>query len=656
MKIIIAPILVLIFSFQIVNAQNNGGSAAAPATQAYGKIDIADLEMKACDFEKDANAMVLFDKGEIYYEGRQQKIFLNRHKRIKIFNDNGKKYADVRIEFVGAYKLQLVEGLEAETVNLVNGKQEITKLDKKSIYIENTDKYRSAYIFSFPNVKAGSVLEFKYTWSSLQGTLPWAFQSRIPTRYSVLTSELPPTIVVQIRGGASAIVDEPTKGVTITDAMLAGENALFTLNKRSMTNVKSLVDEPYMTSEKDNLHSISFRYSDPSNLGLAGNAHLWNMRCEDLIDDDDFGHQMNKKLTGEEDIIAKAKAIPVLDTRIAYVFNTVRDAMKWNGVNDWYANDGTAKAWEKKSGNSTEINLILNHLLTKAGITCDPILVSTRDNGKVFGAYPTLDQFNRAAVYISTPRHYILDAADKFNMYNEIPETLLNNFGLLTNMKFKQAAITQIQKEDPTRQIIIVSADVKADGKMTGTADITNNAYSRINNIKRYKTDGEQKYIDYLRDNDNTLKISALKMENMEVDTLPLIQHVDFKADLTGSDGAYIYFVPGMFVPLRNNPFLSQTRMSDIDFGYRDNFSMAGNYKIPDGYKADALPKNITMQMPDQSITFKRVIGEQDGTLVVRFVIDYKNTRYTKDDYAQLYDFYKKLHELINEQIVLKKG
>jgi hypothetical protein len=34
----------------------------------YGKIDQADLEMKACDFEKDANAEVLIDKGSLYYD------------------------------------------------------------------------------------------------------------------------------------------------------------------------------------------------------------------------------------------------------------------------------------------------------------------------------------------------------------------------------------------------------------------------------------------------------------------------------------------------------------------------------------------------------------------------------------------------------------
>jgi len=656
MKLFFTPLLICSVAFTAVKAQKNDAKAGTPTTQDYGKVDMADLQMTACDFEKDANAMVLFDKGEVYYNSTEEKIHLNRHRRIKIFNDNGKRNADVRIEFVGAFNLQTIESLDAETINLVDGKQEVTKIDKKSIYTEKTDKYRLAYIFSFPNVKAGSILEFRYKWSGYHSFPPWVFQSRIPTRYSVLTTELPPQIIVQIRGGASAIVNESTKGAEIPEASVAGGAAQADLYKRSMTNVKSLEDEPFMTSAKDNLHSVYFRFADINHPGIEGNATLWNKRCEDLIDDDDFGHQMNKKLTGEEEIIAKAKAIPVLDNRIAYVFNTVRDAMKWNDVNDWYTNDGTVKAWEKKSGNSTEINLILNHLLTKAGIACDPMLVSTRDNGKVFGGYPTLDQFNRAVVYISTPKKYILDAADKFNMYNEIPETLLNNFALLTNMAFKQAAITQIQKETPTRQIIIVTADVKPDGKMDGTAQITNNDYARINNIKKYKTDGEQKYIDYLKDNDNALKISALKMENMEVDTLPLIQNIDFKADLTGSDGNYIYFVPGMFVPLRNNPFLSGARSSDIDFGYRDNFSMAGNYKIPDGYKADALPKNITLQMPDQSITFKRIIGEQDDILVVRYVIDYKKTSYPKEEYADLYDFYKKLHELINEQIVLKKG
>jgi len=39
-----------------------------PTDAPFGKVDNADLEMKACDFEKDANAEVLIDKGDLYYD------------------------------------------------------------------------------------------------------------------------------------------------------------------------------------------------------------------------------------------------------------------------------------------------------------------------------------------------------------------------------------------------------------------------------------------------------------------------------------------------------------------------------------------------------------------------------------------------------------
>jgi hypothetical protein len=40
--------------------------AAQKEIPAYGKIDKADLEMKDCAFDKDAEALVLFDVVEVY--------------------------------------------------------------------------------------------------------------------------------------------------------------------------------------------------------------------------------------------------------------------------------------------------------------------------------------------------------------------------------------------------------------------------------------------------------------------------------------------------------------------------------------------------------------------------------------------------------------
>ena len=145
----------------------NAQTAPAPATQPYGKVDQADLEMKTCDFEKDANAEVLFDKGSVYYGADLYSITNEIHRRIKIFNDNGKTAADIHIPYYGGNHLEYVTGIQAQTINLVDGKVEITKLDKKLIYTKIIDKWRNEITFTMPNVKPGCIIEYKYNWNTI---------------------------------------------------------------------------------------------------------------------------------------------------------------------------------------------------------------------------------------------------------------------------------------------------------------------------------------------------------------------------------------------------------------------------------------------------------------------------------------------------------
>jgi len=48
-------------------------------------------------------------------------------------------------------------------------------------------------------------------------------------------------------------------------------------------------------------------------------------------------------------------------------------------------------------------------------------------------------------------------------------------------------------------------------------------------------------------------------------------------------------------------------------------------------------------------------VAEQEGMIVVHYVIDFKKSYYTADQYKPLFEFYRKMHEMLNEQIVLKK-
>lgn len=635
----------------------------APTVQPYGKVDQADLELKQCDFEKDANAEALFEKGTVYFGGDLLSITEEVHKRIKIFNDNGKDAADVHIKYWSGGHLEYITGIQAETINLVDGKPEITKLDKKQIFTKIIDKQTSEITFTLPNVKAGSIIEYKFNWNtnSWDDFPDWDFQEKIPVRYSEIETVIPD--IMYYRPQIHLVLPLAKMTTKTEGRSLMDEGQAYPYNQettvRGVANIPSLTDEPYMSSFKDNVQSLSFQLVTVRPIGgfASSFSESWAKVGGILADHDDFGGQLKRKLTNEEEIITKAKALNG-DARIAYVFNQVKNAMKWNGSDRWYTIDGTHSAWENKTGNSAEVNLILYHLLKSSGVDAYPMVVSTREHGKVRPYLTSLIQFNRAVVYVpvDSANYYILDATGKYNMYNEIPEELLNSSGLYIDKSKNIYDIIYIHNQQPARQVVFINAEIKANGKMEGNAELSSTSYNRINAIERYKTDGEKKYIDYLRGDDNNLKISAVKLEDMEVDTLPLTQKVDFSLDLPGSDENYIYLNPNLFTSLKANPFLSEKRITNIDFGYLKNYSINGIYKIPAGYKVDALPKSISMVMPDKSISFKRIVAEQDGSIVVRYNISYNKVEYSKDDYPDFHEFFKKMHEMLDEQIVLKKS
>jgi hypothetical protein len=618
-----------------------------PIAQSFGKIDIADLEMKSCDFEKDANAEILFNKGDIYFD-QQYNIISNIHKRIKIFNTNGKNEANIRIEYYSGGHSEYVAGLQAQTINLVNGAIEYTKVDKKQIFTEIIDKDHSALVFSFPNVKPGSVIEYKYnlTANDITNFPDWYFQSDIPTRYSELTTNIPSILYYKNLESIHRpyVVNKTSSSGAVT---------------RALAYLPSVPDEPYMTSKQDNYERLLFQLLSISAGTFSQDfSDTWKKVGENVTNDERIGAQLSKKLAGEEALILKAKGLSNMDDKIAYLFSEVKNTMKWNYLYRKFSYDGTPKAWEKKTGNSGEINLILCRLLQKSGVDAHPMLTSTRSNGRVNPGYPNSYQFNNMIAYVpvDSTRFYVLDASNKFNIYNQVPANVLNSFGFYINKKKEIYDMVFLQNIRPVREVVQITSDIKPTGKMTGTAVLTKYGYPRVNAVEKYKKDGEKKYIEYLINNDNNLKISSVKFEDMEVDTLPLKQSVDFNLDLSGSDDNYIYFNPNILSSLKINPFLSENRASDIDFGYRGSYFIVGTYKIPAGYKVDALLKSVSMCMPDNSISFKRVAGESDGAVVVRYTLTYQKSIYFKEDYGEIHDFFKKMYEMLNEQVVLKKS
>ncbi len=631
----ITAILFWLAMVAVVKAQTTDiGPVKGP--QAYGKVDQEDLNLKECDFEKGASAEVLFDVGKMNGVGQME-----RHIRIKIFNDLGKSYGNFHLLFPahnGGYSNSGIFNLTGETINIDNGKVVITPLDNKQVYTKSVNQLNSEMSFALPNVKAGSIVEIKYR-GPFFGV--WFFQNEIPVRYSEIQTDFPLS---------SQIIFKTIPHVTMPYVKNEGSGEDLRQTK-VLANIPSLPNEPFMDNKRNSFQRMEFVWVDAilSSWSKIGEMISYYYDRNQFVD----GH-----VPGESDIVSQAKKLKTDNEKISFIYNYVRDYLKWNGITDLFAQSPTAQVWQTKTGNTAEINWIVFHLLKKAGITAYPFITSVSAEGKINPTIPNLYQMANMMVYVpvDSTTNYVLDASDKLNSYNTIPRENLNTFGLLLDRTKNEYKTVFVDEEYPVLQQAVFNAEITTDGKLTGTAEITSDRYNKYKVLQNYGVLGEQKYIDSLRHKDNNIKISSFKIENMDVDTLPLVQKFAFNVALSGSDENYIYAGANLFAVIGDNPFKSETRFSDIDFGYRRDFSINFIYKIPAGYKVDAMPKTITMFMPDKSIVFKRTVAEDSGTIFVRYLVDHRKAIYFKNDYPDIRAFYQKMYELLNEQIVLKKG
>lgn len=632
-------------------------STKAQTNQAYGDVSMDDLLLKDCPFEKGANAMVLLDMGDAVTD--IESVSIKYFKRTKIFSSAGRDLANVRINYHSGNDLEDIRDVEAETINWENGKIVITKVDEKQIYTEQIDKYHKAIVFAFPQVKPGSIIEYKYhliTRSPLDFR-GWSFQENIPVRYSELTAKIAhSTLYNIITKGYQPFVKDTS--ILLSGFIGKGDRQCWW----AKANVHSYVAEPFVTQGVDNTERIIFRLSFASSgMDFVRLSDTWEKIAFKIIFDPYFVDQLDQRISKQDTLLKQAQSLATDDEKIAFLFNEVKKNMTWNKANSWLADKGAKTAWNNKIGNSAEINLILYNLLKRAKIKVYPMLLSTRYNGVIEHDYAEWGNINTMVSYVPTAdstQYYVLDASNKYNVYNEVPIEFLNTYGVIIYPAKREnvSAVKYLKNETTAKHIVIIDATISADNEVAGTTDIVDYSYNRKACLELHKVLDEKQYSDYLIAGINDLKITKPVFENMEVDSLPLMQKFNFTHELTGgNDNQYIYFNSNLFTPFNNNPFINEKRYSDIDFGYCNSYSINGTYKLPIGYKIDVLPKSMVLNMPDKSIIFKRVIGQLNGALQVHYNITYSRSTYSIGEYKPLHDFYKKMYDMLNEPIVLKK-
>jgi hypothetical protein len=651
----------------------------------YGKIDIADLQMKAYPKDTSAEAVVLGDIGRAYFTYSQNEGFqvvYERHRRIKILKKSGYDWATVK---VGLYATKNNSGredlydLKGVTYNLENEQIVKDKLEKESIFTDKTDDTHSVRRFAFSKVKEGSIIEYSYRIKSdfYYNFRDWTFQTGIPVVWSEFSVSIPeyftyrqiqqgyePMLINDVQNGHTSYslhIPGTFSGASNTIRSAATTETINASTKEfrwAMKDIPAIREEPFMTTIDDYVSKIEFELSSsffPGG-GYKSYANSWESLNSRLLENESFGGQLNRSGFLKDMVsVIKASSKDTLQ-QIGMAYNLIKQAMTWNERETFYVESTLKKAFDAKTGNVADINLLLVVLLRELGYDANPVILSTRENGRVLDNYVLLSKFNYVIAHVDMDgKDLLLDATAVQTPAGILPIRCLNGQGRLISKNGTRWV--DLQSSYKNAETTIGNFELNTDGTAKGDLAITHLGYNNVRERKKFVKEGKEKYIEEYKKKATNWQIAKTELENTDDVSNPFVRKHDFTVnELATIAGERIYFNPVMYNPQKENPFKNPERKFPVDFGALIEETFIATYTLPQGYVAEEIPKSIRVSLPEDGGKFTYAVSSsEEGKISISSKVSLKKTMYFAEEYEVLRKFYDQIVQKHAEQIVLKK-
>lgn len=420
----------------------------------WNKISPAEFSVKPTGRDSAASAVILCDFGNIEVTNR---TFYSRHKRIKILNNDGLRYATVEIPYQTKDRHDEFSGMRARTLIMENGRIKSYKVTSGQMeHIVINDRW-SKLRFTFPKAMPGAILEYEYTIASLdfENLDTWYFQHEIPTLWSEVRFEVPEPYVylMTFENNRTLEPDEAeafgyrlqwmydTKAKKRRMELARNNELLYAtaenrfkvwgINDRkktiTMRNLPGLAYVPGNQPVTDYYPRVRFDLFESSGIlprafrplllttaddydtrgewslmrdanAVPGYIHYrmktWPQFNESLLEHDRFGKYLFKNAGGNHFIDSITRRSQDPGVRMASIYAYVVRNFRWNGEFSMYASQKFDDFLRRNEGSSAEINLLLVNMLQSAGIKASPLVLKTNDLGAPEMMYPIRHQFN----------------------------------------------------------------------------------------------------------------------------------------------------------------------------------------------------------------------------------------------------------------------
>lgn len=635
-----------------------------------GKVSISELKETHHPIDTSAVAAFLFKKGRTYFKYDVDAGFIPIHEleyKIKIYKKEGLNWANFAIPYYIGYENlndDSVKISDAITYNLEENTISKTKLEKSVIFKNNINSKWSKTTITLPNVRVGSIIEFKCiikTENSFQFP-KFNFQEKIPVNKVNYTTEIPQLLIYKaiISGYDKVFSEEKVKDAffSFQDKYTQFINVAY---KEIITNyfaenmpaiqTEVSVDniENYMSSIKLELQKTKFPDQDEKKFAVT-----WEDVAKYIYSNKKFGDELKQTLFVNKIFESILQPNFTETEKLNAILTYCKQNIKWNDEYGYEIKKGVKQALIDKTGNVAEINFALLLFLKNANINAYPVLLATKGQG--VAEYPNIGLFDYVIIQAEVDgKKVLLDATREFTHSDVLPFEVLNWSGRL----IKENGVTEevnLVPQTNSNQSMYINATLHETGEVNG-------------NVKQIYSD----YFAYqFRTNNDNLsnnsiveslenKYVGLQIENYELTNRTNLDKTIAENFTFTTTNAFekiensIYISPFLNFSEITNPFSSETRKYPMDFVFPKEVKLYSTITIPEGYSVDFIPKNSSIQMPDKiaSCKYQIVIKNNQIQFLFTFAINYAMIH--QEYYLYIKEFFERIINLQNQKIILKK-
>lgn len=616
-----------------------------------------DLKITATDIgDPEADAAILFREGELNDntgEGTSLKVYI----RIKIFNERGRRFADVQLP----YKVELgkVTDVRARTIR-PNGT--VIEVEGRDVFdkllVKTSHGVWCARVFSMPAVEPGSIIEYRYRQTYPQGFRYFALdlQSELFTK----------TLSYRIQPQAGSRFEVRWVTFNAQDARRFDPTWDGTYNIRA-ENIPPFRREPLMPPELTVKMWGWLYYSDE--LETRPDKY-WRNYGKRMHDRASYETRSSGAIRRVLDSILLAGDGP--QEKIARIYNYVQTEIQNLGLRqrqepgesgpEFKANNNADETIRRRYGTPREINRLFIAMLRAAGFDAAVAELTTRDENYFHRSFPDAFQLNSEVTAVIGR-----DGATQF--YD--PGTPYCPLGMLAwekeavtalvyderNPRFVETPVSDAARSASEYNLTVTpaangSVTARVEAKFTGHRglEFRGEMLELTNEERRKQVANAAREILPTA----TVEESSVVVSNLTgVSATPGSSYNFTAPQFAARTEKRLLLRPALLLHRDESLLPSPRRFNSIYFNYPWSENERYTIEIPEGYDVEQLPAPVDIDIG--AARYQATFSRQDRRIIYERRLMVNAINFTADQYSTIKEFFDRTHQADRAVISLKQ-